>query len=258
MKFAFIKFLYYKTFGEKRMKKISIVLVLMLSVFALFAQGFSFSANEEGFSMSLTGEEGSSSETKVTVNNSGQVIDQIVVKLEELQAKYNAKLNKLDGKRVNNIIDDIYTLLSLLPDNSDLVKPETNTSTQTSPAAGGTVNININTNESQTSQTVAETTPISNKNPMSASDFSNLINRINGESFGDDQLRVLRTAAKNHDFSVSQIVRILDCFDFSEEKISALSISYPGCVDPENNYEILDAFTYSDDKSEAERIINAD
>ncbi len=240
------------------MKKISVVIVLVVSMFSLFAQGFSFSANEEGFSMSLTGEEGSTSESKVTVNDSGQVIDQIVIKLEELQAKYNAKLNKLDGKRVNNIIDDIYTLLSLLPENSELVKPETNTSNQSTQAAGGTVNININTNENQTTQTIAETTPVSNKNPMSASDFSNLINRINGESFGDDQMRVLRTAAKNHDFSVSQIVRIIDCFDFSEEKLSALSISYPGCVDPENNYEILDAFTFSGDKSEAERIINAD
>lgn len=240
------------------MKKISLLILLLASFMTLFGQGFSFSANEDGFSMSLTGEEGSTTETKVTVNNSGQVIDQIVVKLEELQAKYSAKLNKLDGKRVNNIIDDIYTLLSLLPDNSDLVKPETSTSTQTSQAGGGTVNININTNESQTSQTVAETTPVSNKNPMSASDFSNLINRINGESFADDQIRVLRTAAKNHDFSVNQIVRIIDCFDFSEDQISALELAYPGCVDPENNYEILDAFTFSEDKSQAERIINAD
>lgn len=236
------------------MKKITITLVLIISMLGVFAQGFSFSANEDGFSMSVTGEEGSSTETKVTVKNSGEVIDQIVVKLEELQSKYNAKLNKLDGKRVNNIIDDIYALLALLPDNSTLVKPETNT--QTNESSTSTVNINITGLETQSTQSEPQvTTPT--KNAMSDGDFSNLINRINGESFADDQLRVLRTAAKNHDFKVSQIVRIINCFDFSEDQINALSIAYPGCVDPENNYEILDAFTFSNDKEEAERIINS-
>ena len=93
---------------------------------------------------------------------------------------------------------------------------------------------------------------------MSDSDFSNLISRIQAESFSDDQMRVIRTAAKKHNFKVNQIVRIIDCFSFADDKITALGISYPGCIDPQNNYEILDAFTYSDDKSEAERIINAD
>ena len=234
-------------------------MVLVLSMIGLAAQGFSFSANEDGFSMTVTGEEGSATESKITVNNSGQVIDQIVVKLEELQAKYSSKLNKLDGKRVNNIIDDIYSLLSLLPENSDLVKPETTSSQQTE-STSSTVNININGLDTETTQTqtTSQVAPTSNKKSMPESDFSNLINRINAESFSDDQMRVLRTAAKNHNFKVNQIVRILDCFTYSEDKISALSISYPGCVDPQNNYEILDAFTYSDDKSEAERIINAD
>jgi len=243
------------------MKKITILLVLVLSVVGLFAQGFSFSANENGFSMTMSGDEGSSSQSTITVKNSGEVIDKIVVKLEELQGKYNAKLNKLDGKRANNIIDEIYSLLSLLPENSTLVQPETSTSsTPQTESSTSTVNINISGLETQASQpqSTSEVAPTNNKKSMSESDFSNLIKRINAESFSDDQMRVLRTAAKNHNFKVNQIVRILDCFSFGEDKLSALSISYPGCLDPQNNYEILDAFTYSDDKSEAERIINAD
>jgi len=237
------------------MKKITILILLVFSMASLFAQGFSFSATEEGFSMKVTGEENSAA---TTVKNSGEVIDKIVVKLEELQKKYNAKLNKLDGKRVNNIIDDIYSLLSLLPEDSSLVEPETSSNQQTE-TTSSTVNININGIETQSSQSelTPEVVATNSKKSMSDSDFSNLINRINGEGFSDDQLRVVRTAAKNHNFKVNQIIRILDCFSFSEEKISALAISYPGCLDPQNNYEILDAFTYSDDKSEAERIINA-
>lgn len=243
------------------MKKITIIIVLVLGIVGLFGQGFSFSANEEGFSMTVTGEEGSTSQSTVTVKNSGQVIDKIVVKLEELQTKYNAKLNKLDGKRANNIIDEIYSLLSLLPENATLVNPETSTSnTQQTESSTSTVNINIGGLDTQTSQpqSTTEVAATDNNKSMSESDFSNLIKKINDESFSDDQMRVLRTAAKNHNFKVNQIVRILDCFSFPDDKLSALSISYPGCVDPQNNYEILDAFTYSDDKSEAERIINAD
>ncbi len=239
------------------MKKFTIVLVLAFSLVGLFAQGFNFSATEDGFSMTVTGDDNST--TTTTVSNSGDVIDKIVTKLEALQEKYNAKLNKLDGKRANTIIDEIYSLLALLPENSTLTEPVTNNNQQTE-STSSTVNININGLDTQTNQTeVAEpVAPSNGKKSMSESDFSNLIRRIQDESFSDDQARVVRTAAKNHNFKVSQIVRILDCFSFADDKINALSISYPGCIDPQNNYEILDAFTYSDDKSEAERIINAD
>ena len=222
----------------------------------LIAQGFSFNASEEGFSMTVTGDDNTT--TTTTVNNSGEVINKIAEKLEVLQTKYNAKLNKLEGRRANNIIEEIYSLLALLPENSTLIEPQTNNTPQTESTT--TVNINVSGLETQTTQAEVEETAVpSNSNPgMSDSDFSNLIRRIEDESFSDDQMRVIRTAAKKHSFKVNQIVRILDCFSFADDKISALSISYSGCIDPQNNYELLDAFTYSDDKSQAERIINAD
>lgn len=236
------------------MKKFTIILVLVLCSFSIFSQGFNFSATEEGFSMSVTGEDNST--TTTTVKNSGEVINEIADKLDELQKKYNAKLNKLDGRRVTNLIDEIYSLLALLPENSTLVKPQTPTPP---PAEPTTTNVNININGMDTQTEVAEPVlPDTNNTGMNDSDFSRLISRIQGESFSDDQMRVIRTAAKNHSFKVNQIVRILDCFSFADDKISALAIAYPGCIDSQNNYEILDAFTYSDDKSEAERIINAD
>lgn len=237
------------------MKKFTIILGLALSSFGLFGQGFNFTATEEGFSMTLTGDENTN--TTTTVANSGDVINKIAEKLEVLQAKYNSKLNKLDGRRAGIIIDDIYTLLALLPENSTLTAPQT-TNNQTTESTNSTVNININGLETQTTPVEETVETTETLDSMSDSDFSNLIRRIEDEGFSDDQMRVIRTAAKNHSFKVNQIVRILDCFSFADDKISALKIAYPGCLDPNNNYEILDAFTYSDDKSKAENIINAD
>ena len=91
---------------------------------------------------------------------------------------------------------------------------------------------------------------------MPDSDFSNLVSRIRGESFSDDQLRVLRTAAKNYNFSCGQIVTLISCFTYSQDKMEALRITYPKVTDPRNNYTILDSFTYSTDKEAAEAIMN--
>lgn len=238
------------------MKKFTIMLILALCYFNLFAQGFNFSATDEGFSMTVTGDDNVKKTT--TVKNSGDVTDQIAEKLEALQVKYITKLNKLDGKRANNLIDEIYSLLALLPENSTLVKPQVSGNHQTE-SSSTTVNINVSGFETQAPPTevVKPVVPTNSKQGMSDPDFSKLVQRIKDESFSDDQLIVIRTAAKKNNFKVNQIVRILDCFSFASDKVSALEIAYPGCLDPQNNFEILKAFTYSDDKVEAERIIDA-
>jgi hypothetical protein len=87
-------------------------------------------------------------------------------------------------------------------------------------------------------------------------DFNSLLTKINAESFGDDKMRVLRTASKNSKFNCNQIIRLIGAFTYSDDKLEALRIAYPEVVDPNNNYKIIDAFTYSADKEEAENIIN--
>jgi hypothetical protein len=91
---------------------------------------------------------------------------------------------------------------------------------------------------------------------MMDTDFNSLLTKINAESFGDDKMRVLRTASKNSKFNCNQIIRLIGAFTYSDDKLEALRIAYPEVVDPNNNYKIIDAFTYSADKEEAENIIN--
>ncbi|MBW6513712.1 MAG: DUF4476 domain-containing protein [Candidatus Syntrophosphaera sp.] len=92
--------------------------------------------------------------------------------------------------------------------------------------------------------------------PMDDSDFTNLRNRVRRTSFGDSKLHLLRLAATENYFSSAQIATLLGLFSFSADRLVALEILYPQCVDTRANYVILDAFTFSADKARAVQIMS--
>ncbi|MBT4332093.1 MAG: hypothetical protein HOD64_02355, partial [Candidatus Cloacimonetes bacterium] len=111
------------------MKKILILSLLALTVL-VFADGISMSVSVD--------------ETSSSNSSSVNVVDEIANRIDVLQNKYFSKLNKLDQKRANKIIDEIYELLALLPD-------DISTSNQN---ANANFNITFDVNEQQ-----AETQP---------------------------------------------------------------------------------------------------
>ncbi len=250
------------------MKKVLILLLLMLGAAFAFAQGVTFSTPEGSYSLSFDGLE--DGETPTT----GYIIDEILGRLETLQESYLVKLKKADSRKANKLVDEIYYLLSLLPEDTDIFFEETDMEMETETTTNNNTNANSNSSEininiinSQAQQTpppppVYQTPPPPPPHTpgmrmvMPDSEFGDLLSRIGRESFSDDQLRVLRTAAKNYRFTCSQIVRLIGTYTYSDDKLEALRIAYPDCPDPQNNYKILDAFTYSTDKEEASSIID--
>ena len=247
-----------------------IALILTILTISLSAQiGMNMNTPEGAVSMSVTG-------VPMGNPNSANVIDQIVDKLEKLEKEIHVKLNKLDKKKADGIMNDIYDLLSQLqysePEGAAAASASASSSSSSSSSASGTANININIsgmeNQPQHGTQHQDRLPSQHQNkpprpdnkpslkPMPDADFSSLLSKMKSESFSDDQMRVLRTAAKNFNFNCGQITRILDSFSFSEDKLEALEITYPKVTDPQNNYTILDAFTYSMDKQKAESIMN--
>ena len=264
-----------------------VALIIVLMSVGLTAQvGMNMNTPEGSVNMSVTGMPMGNPHGNAADQST---IDQIVAKLDQLEKEVHTKLTKLDQKRADKIMQEIYDLLAKLQDGA----PASNTAATTTASASassssssassstGTANININISgmEGQTpppqNQHHNDNPPPQSHNnppqthnnppqhqeqmgpkPMPDSDFNNLIKQINSESFSDNKMRVIRTAAKNYNFSCGQIVRVIDCFDFSEDKITSLGITYPKVTDPKNNYTILDSFTFSDDKDAAERIMN--
>jgi hypothetical protein len=249
--------------------------VLLSGCLLLNAQEFKISTPEGAVSMSITGVQSNGT------TSSGNLIDQIGKKLEQLEKDVHSKLNKIDQKKAENLMNEIYALLALLPSNanvnvsSSLSTASSSTVTATTATPGGNVNISITgtdvkapvpegrpTTQIKAAPPALPTPPAeddiikANRKAMPESEFNTLINRIKGESFADGQIRVLRTASKNFRFSCNQISRLIDAYTYSEDKLEALRMSYPDCTDPQNNYKILDAFTYSVDKEAAEDIFN--
>jgi hypothetical protein len=249
-----------------------LMLILLLSgCLLLSAQEFKVNTPDGAVSVSISGVQSNGT------TSSGNLIDQIGKKLEQLEKDVHSKLNKIDQKKAENLMNEIYGLLALLPDNANvnistsLSTASSSTVSATPASAGGNVNINISGMDAKTPPPTEkpalqvkpatpppaeEVTVTASRKAMPESEFNTLINRIKGESFADEQIRVLRTASKNFRFSCNQIVRLIDAYTYSEDKLEALRMSYPECTDPQNNYKILDAFTYSADKEAAEDIFN--
>ncbi|MDZ4121684.1 MAG: hypothetical protein U1C33_04645, partial [Candidatus Cloacimonadaceae bacterium] len=180
------------------MKRLIFSLLILLAFQAAFAQGFSISTPEGNISMTITGID-SDGKTK-----SGNVIDMIAAKLEELEKNYHTKLNKLDQKRAQNIVEEIYNLLALLPYDANVVLTTSSSSTSTTTTTTTQPNININISGSmveekpapvvkekpQKPKPVVEEKPASGRKLIGDKDFNDLIGRIGKESFSDDKLRV--------------------------------------------------------------------
>jgi hypothetical protein len=246
-----------------------IALTMILAVAILPAQvGMNMNTPEGSVSMTMTG-------VPLDTPADGAVIDQIVDRLEKLEKEVHIKLNKLDQKKAEKLVAEIYDLLALLPVAEPVPVAETSasaaaaSSSSSSSSASGSANININISGMEASQVPEpiyhehfnsegddEITTASMRKVMPEGDFGDLVSRIKKESFSEGKIRVLRTAAKNYRFNCSQIVRLIDSYTFSEDKLEALRISYPDVADPKNNYKILDAFTFDTDKDEADSIIN--
>ncbi|HNX00835.1 MAG TPA: DUF4476 domain-containing protein [Candidatus Cloacimonadota bacterium] len=259
-------------------------IILLIACIGLYAESMMITTPGGNIGFTVDGNS-SYHDGKVT---SSAVVDNIADKLQELDKSYIIKLNKMDQVRAKKLIDDIYNLLALLPANDQIaVTPagnpttnsnvntnvNTNTSTSTSTAVNdNNMNININVNNNNPDANQGNDKPHGKPHdhhpqvdmgeehvvvkPIAEKDFTILVNKVKAESFSDNQLRVIRTATKNANYNVDQIVRMMDLLTYSDDKIEALRIMYPKVTDPKNNYQILDALTYSTDKEKAEEIIN--
>jgi len=235
------------------MKKI-ILVVLVIWVVSLFTEEVKI---ESSFgNMKISVDESSSTHK----SSSMAVVDLIAEKLDILQKKYLTKLNNFDKRKADNIVNEIYDLLSLLP--TDVVVTQHSTQpvapTQTTPA-NADININLNIKETTSfdePEPVMEVEEKPSTKAMSDSEFQRLLTNVKNETFADDMTSVVRVAANSKYFTCNQLVQLVDAFSFADEKIDIVRIVYPRVVDKGNAHNILGAFTYSDDKKEVEQIIS--
>ncbi len=233
------------------MKKI-VLIIMLVSVGLLFAEGFSINTPEGSFSMTVTEDGASASITAKSVSVESMIED-IVKQLERLE-KLHKKLNKFDQKKAQKLMNDIYEKLAMLPDDGTVT---INASASDNPqVSDANVSINVNVSDSGNGQVMARPKPMGRERvEMSNIDFQDWKRRIAGEDFADDQLRIVKMGAKNAWLSCNQIKMILALFDFANDKLDALRIMWPRVVDSQNSYSVIDSFEFSNDKEAAESIM---
>ncbi|MBN2829405.1 MAG: DUF4476 domain-containing protein [Candidatus Cloacimonetes bacterium] len=237
------------------MKK-TLFLIVLLSISLLFAEGFSINTPAGSISMSVNDNSSTTTVSSKTVTVE-YLVNDIVKNLEQLE-KYHEKLNKFDQKKCQNLLDEVYSKLALIPTNGTVVISSGTTSNDVS---DGNVNINVTMNvpqeDPEPQQVQARPKPVEHeKVPMSSIDFNDWCKRIKNESFADDQLRVVNMGAKNVWLTCDQVKTVLGLFSFSEDQLDALKVLWPRVTDKQNSYKVLDSFTFSADKESAESIMN--
>jgi len=85
---------------------------------------------------------------------------------------------------------------------------------------------------------------------MVGDDFPALMEALEGESFEDGKLGVLRDACAHNRFSAAQVAKLVGLFSFSDGKVEAAVMLYPRTVDTKNFFQVYEAFEFDRDKEE--------
>lgn len=102
------------------------------------------------------------------------------------------------------------------------------------------------------------TYPVYPQAPIPPSDdrwFEDFIQRYQRTSFSDDKEKLLRMATQGQMWTVDQCLRLLKLHTFEDDRFKCLRLIAPALYDRQNAYKIIDLFSFSSSKNEAERLI---
>jgi hypothetical protein len=102
---------------------------------------------------------------------------------------------------------------------------------------------------------VASEPPVAGPMAMSDLDFATLVSALRHESFENQRLDVLRSAASAAYFTVAQVGQLVDLYDFSNGKVKAVEITRGHIVDAQNAFQLYSHLTFEADKARVRRIL---
>ncbi len=100
-----------------------------------------------------------------------------------------------------------------------------------------------------------ENPELENPPEMEASAFSKLLLSLSEHNLPKAKLPVIEMAAYRNSFNCTQIVQLLDQFNFSRYKLRVLEILRYRIIDRENDFFILSAFQRGFDKKRASQLL---
>jgi len=116
------------------------------------------------------------------------------------------------------------------------------------PKANYTNIIKIGTGESPPAPTQNAVVP--------SGDFAQLLESLKKASFEGEKIQILEMAAKSEHFSVEQVGKLIDTFEFSAGKLKAVELTAKNLTNPGKSYQILDHFEFDADKKKAKELLH--
>lgn len=87
----------------------------------------------------------------------------------------------------------------------------------------------------------------------SAADFNEIVRAVEGESFDDGKLDVLRSASARRKFSINQIITLMNLMTFAEGKIDAAAMLYDKNLDRKDWYKVYGELTFDSDRDKLKK-----
>lgn len=197
-----------------------IIVVIFLTITLSFAAGIDLKTPQGALEMRLAAGQYEEGRDRLTT---GALVDNILWRLEYLENKFIGKLNKTDRPAAEKVLAEIRFLVGLFPVNNRIV--------------------------------IAPYLPVPPRHAITYNDFGRLMRQLEQEFFSDDQLAVVRTAARENYFFVGQVEEILDIFSFEDDRLEAVTLLRPRILDPENSFRLYGKFTFSSSKEELAQIL---
>ena len=120
---------------------------------------------------------------------------------------------------------------------------------QTTSQFSETSNVQINQSSNMSNESISEQVEVSETtgncgSPASDSEFDQASKSIKTKSFEDSKLSIAKEVAKNKCLTSSQIKKIMELFSFEETRLEFSKYAYSYCFDPDNYYQVYDAFSF--------------
>lgn len=130
------------------------------------------------------------------------------------------------------------------------------------------VNVNVNDGYSSSQSTTTTTTSTTTMTQpqvvvveelacpaMSSSGYNALISSIGKKSFGDDKLTLAKQAISSNCMSVVQVKGVMNVLGWEDNRIDFAKYAHSRCVDPQNYFQVNDAFEFESSIEELDEYI---
>lgn len=174
----------------------------------------------------------------------GTILEQVNTRLRQIGQISSADLGTDSAARAQQLLQEVYALLELIPADIDLTADKTGYIATPDPNPPvGSANGN--------SRLKPRLTPVPDRYPITPPEYESLQGSLSREPFRRGKLAILDNAAQSYRFSINQIMGLLLALDYSSDRLAALPVIFPNSTDPQNKYKLLEVFKTISDKDQA-------